>query len=48
MLYAISTGNMAAGQVYLNRVDTKLTDQGYIESTSNVTDVGLFLNLLAT
>ena len=42
MLYAISTGNMTAGHVYLNRVDTKVTDQGYIESTSIVIDV-LFL-----
>ena len=47
MIYAISTDNTAAGQVYLNHVDTKLTNQGYIESTSIVTDV-LFFKHTAT
>jgi len=53
MLHAIGTGNMVAAGVRLICVNinpavaTKLADRGSIESTSIVTDVGLFLNLLA-
>jgi len=53
MLHAIGTGNMTAAGVRLICVDinpavvTKLADRGSIESTGIVTDVGLFLNLLA-
>ncbi len=53
MLHAIGTGNMTRAGVRLICVDinpavvTKLADRGSIESTGVVTDVGLFLNLLA-
>ncbi len=53
MLHAIGTGNMTPAGVRLVCVDinpavaTKLTDRGSVESTGIVTDVGLFLNLLA-
>ncbi|MBN1854604.1 MAG: TIGR00300 family protein [Pirellulales bacterium] len=53
MLHAIGTGNMTPAGVRLVCVDitpsvvTKLADRGSIESTGIVTDVGLFLNLLA-
>jgi len=53
MLHAIGTGNMTASGVRLVCVDispavvTKLADRGSVESTGIVTDVGLFLNLLA-
>jgi hypothetical protein len=53
MLHAIGTGNMTRAGVRLVCVDispavvTKLADRGSIESTGVVTDVGLFLNLLA-
>ena len=51
---AHAAGNMTAAGVRLICVDinpavvTKLADRGSIESTGIVTDVGLFLNLLAT
>jgi lysine-ketoglutarate reductase/saccharopine dehydrogenase-like protein (TIGR00300 family) len=54
MLHAIGTGNMTPAGVRLVCVDinpsvvTKLADRGSVESTGIVTDVGLFLNLLAT
>ncbi|MFO0915418.1 MAG: TIGR00300 family protein [Pirellulales bacterium] len=54
MLHAIGTGNMTPAGVRLVCVDinpavaTKLADRGSVESTAIVTDVGLFLNLLAT
>ena len=54
MLHAIGTGNMTRSGVRLICVDinpgvvTKLADRGSLESTGIVTDVGLFLNLLAT
>lgn len=53
MLHAIGTGNMTRAGVRLVCVDispavvTKLADRGSVESTGIVTDVGLFLNLLA-
>lgn len=53
MLHAIGTGNMTRSGVRLICVDinpgvvTKLADRGSLESTGIVTDVGLFLNLLA-
>ena len=53
MLHAIGTGNMTPAGVRLVCVDinpavaTKLADRGSIESAGIVTDVGLFLNLLA-
>ena len=53
MLHAIGTGNMTPAGVRLVCVDiapsvvTKLADRGSIESTGIVTDVGLFLYLLA-
>ena len=53
MLHAIGTGNMTPAGVRLICVDispavvTKLADRGSLESTGIVTDVGLFLNLLA-
>ena len=53
MLHAIGTGNMTPAGVRLVCVDinpavaTKLADRGSVESTGIVTDVGLFLNLLA-
>ena len=53
MLHAIGTGNMTPAGVHLVCVDispavvTKLADRGSVESTGIVTDVGLFLNLLA-
>ncbi len=53
MLHSIGTGNMTPAGVRLICVDinpavvTKLADRGSIESTGIVTDVGLFLNLLA-
>ncbi len=53
MLHAIGVGNMTPAGVRLICVDispavvTKLADRGSIESTGIVTDVGLFLNLLA-
>lgn len=53
MLHAIGTGNMTPAGVRLICVDispavvTKLTDRGSLESIGIVTDVGLFLNLLA-
>ena len=51
MLHAIGTSNTIADGVCVNTnlaVATKLADLGSIESTGIVTDVGLFLNLLAT
>lgn len=54
MLHAIGVGNMTPAGVRLICVDispavvTKLADRGSIESTGIVTDVGLFLNLLAS
>ena len=53
MLHAIGTGNMTPAGVRLVCVDispevvTKLADRGSVESTGIVTDVGLFLKLLA-
>ena len=53
MLHAIGTGNMTPAGVRLVCIDitpavvTKLADRGSLESTGIVTDVGLFLNLLA-
>lgn len=53
MLHAIGVGNMTSAGVRLVCVDihpsvvTKLADRGSVESTGIVTDVGLFLNLLA-
>jgi lysine-ketoglutarate reductase/saccharopine dehydrogenase-like protein (TIGR00300 family) len=53
MLHAIGTGNMTKAGVKLVCVDispavvTKLADRGSVESVGVVTDVGLFLNLLA-
>jgi len=53
MLHAIGTGNMTPAGVKMVCVDispsvvTKLADRGSVESTGIVTDVGLFLNLLA-
>ncbi len=53
MLHSIGTGNMTPAGVRLVCVDinpavvTKLADRGSVESTGIVTDVGLFLNLLA-
>ncbi len=53
MLHAIGTGNMTPAGVRLVCVDispavvTKLADRGSLESTGIVTDVGLFLHLLA-
>jgi hypothetical protein len=52
-LHAIGVGNMTPAGVRLICVDinpavvTKLADRGSVESTGIVTDVGLFLNLLA-
>ena len=54
MLHAIGVGNMTRAGVRLICVDinpavvTKLADRGSVESTGIVTDVGLFLNLLAS
>ncbi len=53
MLHSIGTGNMTPAGVRLVCVDispevvTKLADRGSVESTGIVTDVGLFLKLLA-
>jgi len=53
MLHAIGTGNMTPAGVRVICVDispavvTKLADRGSLESVGIVTDVGLFLNLLA-
>ncbi|MFO0689615.1 MAG: TIGR00300 family protein [Myxococcota bacterium] len=53
MLHAIGTGNMTPAGVRVICVDispavvTKLADRGSLESVGLVTDVGLFLNLLA-
>ena len=53
MLHAIGTSNMTPAGVRLVCVDispavvTKLADRGSVESTGIVTDVGLFLRLLA-
>ena len=53
MLHAIGVGNMTPAGVRLVCVDinpavvTKLSDRGSVESTGIVTDVGLFLKLLA-
>ncbi len=53
MLHSIGTGNMTPAGVHLVCVDispavvTKLADRGSVESTGIVTDVGLFLNVLA-
>lgn len=53
MLHAIGVGNMTPAGVRLVCVDispsvvTKLVDRGSVESIGVVTDVGLFLNLLA-
>jgi lysine-ketoglutarate reductase/saccharopine dehydrogenase-like protein (TIGR00300 family) len=53
MLHAIGTGNMTPAGPHLVCVDispavvTKLADRGSVESTGIVTDVGLFLNVLA-
>ena len=50
---AIGTGNMTPAGTRMVCVDispavvTKLADRGSVESTGIVTDVGLFLNLLA-
>lgn len=52
-LHAIGVGNMAPAEVRLVCVDlspaavTKLADRGSVEATGIVTDVGLFLKLLA-
>ncbi len=54
MLHSIGVGNMTPAGVRLVCVDinpavvTKLADRGSIESVGVVTDVGLFLSLLAT
>ena len=54
MLHAIGVGNMTPAGVRLVCVDinpavvTKLADRGSVESTGIVTDVGLFLALLAS
>ena len=54
MLHSIGVGNMTPAGVRLICVDispavmTKLADRGSVESTGIVTDVGLFLNLLAS
>lgn len=54
MLHAIGTGNMTPAGVRLICVDispavvTKLADRGSLESIGIVTDVGLFLKLLAS
>lgn len=54
MLHAIGVGNMTPAGVRLVCVDinpavvTKLADRGSVESTGIVTDVGLFLGLLAS
>ena len=54
MLHAIGVGNMTRSGIRLICVDinpavvTKLADRGSVESTGIVTDVGLFLNLLAS
>ena len=54
MLHAIGVGNMTPAGVRLVCVDinpavvTKLADRGSVESTGLVTDVGLFLGLLAS
>jgi lysine-ketoglutarate reductase/saccharopine dehydrogenase-like protein (TIGR00300 family) len=53
MLHAIGTGNMTPAGVHMVCVDispavvTKLADRGSVESTGIVTDVGLFMNVLA-
>jgi lysine-ketoglutarate reductase/saccharopine dehydrogenase-like protein (TIGR00300 family) len=53
MLHSIGVGNMTPAGVRLIAVDinhsvmTKLADRGSVESTGIITDVGLFLNLLA-
>jgi len=53
MLHAIGVGNMTPAGAHLICVDinpavvTKLSDRGSLESTGIVTDVGLFLQLLA-
>jgi lysine-ketoglutarate reductase/saccharopine dehydrogenase-like protein (TIGR00300 family) len=53
MLHSIGAGNMLPAGVRIVCVDinpaavTKLADRGSVESTGIVTDVGLFLNLLA-
>jgi arginine dihydrolase len=53
MLHSIGVGNMTPAGVRLICVDispavvTKLADRGSVDSTGIVTDVGLFLNLLA-
>ena len=53
MLHAIGVGNMTPAGVRLVCVDinpavvTKLADRGSVESTGIVTDVGLFLGILA-
>ncbi len=53
MLHAIGTGNMTPAGTRMICVDispavvTKLADRGSVESMGIVTDVGLFLNLLA-
>jgi lysine-ketoglutarate reductase/saccharopine dehydrogenase-like protein (TIGR00300 family) len=53
MLHSIGVGNMTPAGVKLVCVDinpavvTKLSDRGSVESVGVVTDVGLFLNLLA-
>jgi len=54
MLHSIGVGNMTPAGVKLVCVDinpavvTKLADRGSLESVGIVTDVGLFLNLLAS
>ena len=53
MLHSIGVGNMTPAGVKLICVDinpavvTKLADRGSIESVGIVTDVGLFMRLLA-
>jgi hypothetical protein len=53
MLHSIGVGNMTPAGVKLVCVDinpavvTKLADRGSVESVGIVTDVGLFLSLLA-
>jgi len=53
MLHSIGVGNMTPSGVKLVCVDinpavvTKLADRGSLESVGIVTDVGLFLRLLA-
>ena len=53
MLHSVAVGNLLPAWVKVVCIDinpavvTKLADRGSVESTGIVTDVGLFLNLLA-